>query len=103
MYSLTSQTSVETPPPGRSHAATSGLGYAQVAGSHHSQTSTYVKFICSVSIAVAVVTVVFHCCSKIALAVVSKFIQDVLLQSSEFGLGLPLASGISWLDVVGGD
>jgi len=37
--SLTSQTSVETPPPGRSHAATSGLGYAQVAGSHHSQPS----------------------------------------------------------------
>jgi len=38
--SLTSQTSVETPPPGRSHAATSGLGYAQVASSHHSQTGT---------------------------------------------------------------
>ena len=37
--SLTSQTSVETPPPGRSHATTSGLGYAQVASSHHSQTS----------------------------------------------------------------
>jgi len=40
MCSLTSQTSVETPPPGRSHAATSGLGYAQVASSHHSQPST---------------------------------------------------------------
>ena len=62
-----------------------------------------VRMINSASVAVAVVAVVFQCCSKVALAVVSKFIQDVLLQSSEFGLGLPLASGISWLDVVGGD
>ena len=44
--SLTSQSAagstniVDTPPPSRSHAATAGLGYAQVASSHHSQTGT---------------------------------------------------------------